>query len=240
MKKITGVVLLPLTLAITGCAANNKVAQTSGKQEDAVSTERPPGLEYLVAGNRYMAMENYKKAESAFRKGLAEHPGNEMFRCQIALSLIEQGRVDEAENELRKILAGNPANFAARWYLGAAYYKSEKYRKAMAIFRTAKAHIGKDSPQYLALNWYIGQSLALLLSREGLSYDEVDEMLASYSVYLALDPSAPDYTRIQAFVERVAKIRPSKKVVKWRHTSSAAQAKDAIKDAIRAIEEKKN
>lgn len=172
---------------------------------------------YLDEGNELISKNKFSDAENTFRKGLKEDPKNPILKSQLALSLINQDKNDEAEKVIGEILALQPEFTAALWYGGINNFnqKVPDFRKAISYFEKAYPLIDLSSPQYFAVNYYIGRSYRKLLYREGLSYNEVDRMLETYKKYVELQPNAEDSIDAKNFIKKVEEKRPGKNVGKW-------------------------
>ena len=170
---------------------------------------------YLEEGNEYLNNDEYEKAEKVFRKAIRKEPENMVYQCQLGLSLIEQKKYQEAETVIEKVLAKDSTQIGALWYGGVGNFKAGNDRKAIAYFERVMPLLDKSRGQYYSANWFIGKCYSMLLRTEGLSYQEVDRMLACYEEYLRLQPNAKDSQSIREFVERKKQRRPSKNVEKW-------------------------
>lgn len=172
---------------------------------------------YLDEGNELISKNKLSEAEDTFRKGLKENPENSILKSQLALTLINQDKNDEAEKAIVEILVLQPEFTAALWYGGINNFtkKIPDFRKAISYFEKAYPLIDVNSPQYFAVNYYIGRSYRKLLYREGLNYDEVDRMLETYKKYIELQPNAEDIIDAKGFVKKVEEKRPGKNVGKW-------------------------
>jgi len=172
---------------------------------------------YLDEGDELISKNKFVDAENIFRKGLKENPQNPILKSQLALTLINQDKNDEAGKIIEEILAQQPEFTAALWYGGINYFskKVPDFRKAISYFEKAYPLIDANSPQYFTVNYYIGKSYRKLLYREGLTYNEVDRMLETYRKYIELQPNADDLIDAKSFVKKVEEKRPGKNVGKW-------------------------
>jgi tetratricopeptide (TPR) repeat protein len=176
---------------------------------------------YLDEGNELISKNKFSDAENAFRKGLKEDPENPILKSQLALSLINQDKNNEAEKVIAEVLTKQPEFTAALWYGGISNFSRNKpdFRKAIDYFEKAYSLIDKDSQQYFAVNYYVGRSYRKLLYSEGLTYQEVDRMLETYKKYVELQPNAEDSIDAKSFIKKVEEKRPGKNVGKWVITS---------------------
>ncbi|MBW7676667.1 tetratricopeptide repeat protein [Chryseobacterium chendengshani] len=172
---------------------------------------------YLDEGNELISKNKFSNAENTFRKGLKEAPENPILKSQLALTLINQNKNDEAEKVLGEILVNQPEFIAALWYGGINNFTKSKpdLRKAIYYFEKAYHLLDPNSPQYFAVNYYIGRSYRKLLYLEGLTYQEVDRMLETYKKYVELQSNAEDSIDAKSFIKKVEEKRPGKNVGKW-------------------------
>ncbi|MBW8523211.1 tetratricopeptide repeat protein [Chryseobacterium chendengshani] len=172
---------------------------------------------YLDEGNELISKNKFSNAENTFRKGLKEDPENPILKSQLALTLINQNKNDEAEKVLGEILVNQPEFIAALWYGGINNFTKSKpdLRKAIYYFEKAYHLLDPNSPQYFAVNYYIGRSYRKLLYLEGLTYQEVDRMLETYKKYVELQSNAEDSIDAKSFIKKVEEKRPGKNVGKW-------------------------
>ena len=172
---------------------------------------------YLDEGDELISKNKFADAENTFRKGLKENPENPILKSQLALTLINQDKSDEAEKVIAEILTIQPEFTAALWYGGINQFnkKEPDFRKAISYFEKAYNLIDVNSGQYFGVNYYIGRSYRKLLYREGLNYNEVDRMLETYKKYIELQPNTEDIIDAKSFVKKVEEKRPGKNVGKW-------------------------
>jgi len=177
--------------------------------------------DFFKEGNDQLSKKNYKEAEILFRKAAeSDNNNNLMFKAQLALSLIEQGKSSEAEKEIQNILKVDPDFTAALWYGGINSFQNMKdFRKSVLYFEKAYPLISKQSPQYFAVNFFVGKNYRNLLQTEGLTYSEVDRMIYTLEEYVRLQPNAEDANEITSYIERVKKNRPPSNVKIWAFTN---------------------
>lgn len=189
---------------------------------------------YLEEGNHLLSESKFAEAEEMFQKGIKQEPDNLIFKSQLALSLMNQNKNDQAEQIIVEILKTDPSFAAALWYGGINNFSKNKpdFRKAISYFEKSYDLIDKNSGQYFGLNFFIGKSYHNLLYTEGLSYDEVSRMLETYKKYVQLQPDAEDADAINSFIQKIEKSRPGKNVKKWRIATSAQNADKIIKNEL--------
>jgi TolB-like protein len=79
---------------------------------------------------------DWKAAAAEFQIALGKDPTNEMaLRCS-ALLAGTLGQTDQAEQQLRAVLANNPLNKYAMFNLGFTLYKASHYRESEQVYRT--------------------------------------------------------------------------------------------------------
>ncbi len=178
--------------------------------------------DYLEIGNKYLDEENYGLAEKTFREAIKADSSNLIYRSQLSLALMNQGKHKEAQVEIDKVLAKDSVNTGALWYGGINNYtdKSGDLRTAIHYFEKVLPLLNEKQGQYYSANWFIGRSYNILLQSDGLNYNEVSRMLECYSTYVKLQPIAKDAAAISAFVDRVKEIRPPENVKKWVYRGS--------------------
>lgn len=189
---------------------------------------------YFDEGNHLLSENKFAEAEEMFQKGIKQEPDNLIFKSQLALSLMNQSKNDQAERIIVEILKTDPSFAAALWYGGINNFSKNKpdFRKAISYFEKSYDLIDKNSAQYFGVNFFIGKSYHNLLYTEGLSYDEVSRMLETYKKYVELQPDAEDAEAIKSFIQKIEKSRPGKNVKKWAITTSAQNADKIIKSQL--------
>lgn len=189
---------------------------------------------YLNEGNRLLGQEKNKEAETVFRDALNEDKDNVIYQTQLALSLLNQGKHEEAQKILDNVLNKDDKNVAALWYSGInQFMNTNDFKKSVEYFETAFPLIPKISPQYFAVNFFIGKSYKNLLHTKGLTYSQTSRMLETLKEYVRLQPNAEDAAYLKSFVERVEKNRPGKNVQNWVIANSEAKAAELIEEELK-------
>jgi tetratricopeptide (TPR) repeat protein len=172
---------------------------------------------YLATGNKYLASEKYTAAEQIFREAIKTDSSNIIYKSQLALSLLQQSKHEEAKQIIDKILLKEPTNIGALWYGGVNSFSNKKadFRESISYFEKVLPLLEENQGQFYAANWFIGRSYRNLLQTTGINYEEVSRMLKCYSVYIRLQPNAEDRIEIVAFVKHIQEIRPPENVKKW-------------------------
>ena len=172
---------------------------------------------YLDEGNKLLSQNKNKEAEEVFKEGLNLEKDNLIYQTQLGLSLINQEEYSKAEKQLENVLEKDPNNTAALWYSGINNFLNAKnFRKAVIYFEKAYPLISKTSPQFFAVNFFIGKSYRNLLYTEGLSYDETSRMLETSKEYVRLQPNASDADQFLSFIKYVEENRFPPNVKNWR------------------------
>ena len=191
-------------------------------------------INYLDEGNKYLNENKNIEAEKIFREAIKSDNSNLTYKCQLALSLINQNKNAEAEIEIQKVLKKDSLNIGALWYGGINNFLNKRpdFRKSANYFEKAYPHINKNSPQYFAVNFFIGKCYKNLLYTEGVSYQETDRMLETYKKYVELQPNAEYITETKKFIEKVESTRPPANVKIWVIATSEKQANELVKQQI--------
>lgn len=178
--------------------------------------------DYLEEGNRLLSENQPQKAEQVFLKALETAPDDLIFQNQLALSLIDQEKNEKAQTILNNILKKDAENTAALWYSGINQYtRSEPhFKEALIYFQKAAVSLDETSPQFYAVNYYIGHSYKKLLYTEGLSYNEVDKMLEALTIYKQSVAGTSEEEKMQKFIDKIKAHRPPENVAKWLLTTA--------------------
>lgn len=172
---------------------------------------------FLDEGNALLSQEKNKEAEELFKEAIKSEKDNVVYQTQLGLALINQGKHKEAEKQLNKVLSKEPNNTGALWYSGINNFKNaHNFKKAIQYFEKAYPLIVRTSPQFFAVNFYIGKSYRNLLYAEGLTYDETSRMLETSKEYVRLQPDAPDVVQFSSFIKYVEENRFPRNVKIWR------------------------
>lgn len=185
---------------------------------------------YLKEGNKLLSENKNVEAENIFHEAIKFDDKNLIYKCQLALSLMNQKKHDDAEKQIIEVLSKDSLNVAALWYGGINNFTNEKhnFRKSVTYFEKAFPLINKDSPQYFAVNFFIGKNYKNLLYTEGLSYDETSRMLETLNEYVRLQPNAEDIVETQNFITKIEKQRPPSNVKNWTIVASEEKAAEMI------------
>lgn len=175
---------------------------------------------FLDEGNNLLSQNRTKEAEEVFREGLKSDEKNLIYQTQIGLCLLNQGKYEEAQQQLDKVIVQDSNNVAALWYYGVNSFQNTKnFRKAVEYFEKSYPLILKTSPQFFAVNFYIGKSYRNILVTEGITYEETDRMLETSKEYVRLQPNASDVNKFMEFIKYVEEKRPQSNVKIWMLTN---------------------
>lgn len=176
--------------------------------------------DYLTEGNTLLEQGQPELAEAVFREAIVAEPDrSDVFEAQLALSLIHRGEFQAADLVLESLMASAPNDPAAVWYYGLSSFFAgefiaavERFAAAIPVLEAAGRH-----DQVYSAHYFVGESYYELLRTDGLSYAQVDAMLAAYDFYLA---HAPPDASTPAYRERAQWLRdhrPPENVVRWIH-----------------------
>lgn len=178
-------VLAAGAVALGGAAALFFGAQGGGGRDaegpSAVETPSPAARASVLAGEgrEHHRAKRYGPASEAYERALALDPTRTTTRYNYALVLIHLGREEEAEAELRRVLAEEPENKSAWLALGELSNRSERYAAALDAFARVRALAPGDGQAE------VGRGAALY----GLG--RYPEALAAYTHAIELDASLP-------------------------------------------------
>lgn len=191
--------------------------------------------DYFERGNSLLQQDKYEEAQKIFEIGLKENPENLMYKNQIALALINQGKNNDAEETIKEVLKVDSLNVAALWYGGLNNFmaKESNFKKAIMYFEKAYPLIDKSSGQFFGVNFFLGKSYQNLLYSEGISFEETDRMLETLEKYTELQPDAEDYKDTIKFINYIKEKRPPKNVKKWVIANSEKKAEEIIKNELK-------
>jgi tetratricopeptide (TPR) repeat protein len=137
---------------------------------------------YVELGQSYLQLENYEKAEQAYKKAVSIQEDS-CGQCGLGMVLHRQGRNDEAEKALKRAMALNPRDVCAINQLGRMYYKLDRYPEAVEAFQAEV----KLRPSAIAYH-FLGNSY--------LYSDQFEKALTAYDDALRVDP---DYYRVYRY-----------------------------------------
>ena len=142
---------------------------------------------YLLKGKHALGSDNYKQAEDMFSKAVSSNWNSEQPHMQLGVSLLRQGKPEDAIKEFQRVLTINPKSAVAYNNIGVALAtqanqkKAEldaaKLKQAIAIYQQAIA----TEPGY-ALPY---NNLGLALFHR----DQIDEAIEKYRSAIEIAPN---------------------------------------------------
>lgn len=97
----------------------------------------PASIAFAQLAEEYRRAGEFEDAVEVCRAGLARHPSYLSARVTLGRALIELGQLDEAQLELRAVLAGAPDNLAAVRGLGDISHRRGSMAEALSHYRRA-------------------------------------------------------------------------------------------------------
>ena len=171
--------------------------------------------EELDEGNRLLESGKFTDAERVFRTGTEQYPNHRTFKTQLAYSLIQQKRYDEAEELLFAVIKEYPTDMPANWYAGVLFFYREQNRSAITRFEKAIMQLRPGMGQFASACWFIGRCYQNMLFTEGITQKETDRMFEVYDTFLELRPDSPEADEIRTFLEEYKPRRPEEEGNLW-------------------------
>lgn len=155
-------------------------------------TNRFDATGWTLLGRGYLSLEDPVDAAAAFRRALEVAPRDARAGLSSALgealTMAARGSVTpEAEEAFRAALAGNPKDFAARYYLGQAYAERGQKTEALALWNGLLA----DSPPNAPWRAQVVDQVARLEAGSGQAPD-ISAMVAALAERLRSNPRDPE------------------------------------------------
>jgi tetratricopeptide (TPR) repeat protein len=97
----------------------------------------PASIAFAQLGEELRRAGELQDSIATCRAGLAIHPGYVSARVTLARALVELDLLDDAEAELKSVLAGVPQSLAALRALGETYQRRGRLADALEQFRAA-------------------------------------------------------------------------------------------------------
>lgn len=140
-----------------------------------MSFEKGNPLIFVYAGNSYVELKNYNKAEEILREGLSLFDSDDDLNFQIAIVYDKTGRFEDMERHLKKAFELNPKNADALNYLGYTYAdKGINLEEALSLIKRA-LELKPD-------NGYITDSLGWVYFRLGRFQDALSTILRAVDI----------------------------------------------------------
>jgi hypothetical protein len=143
----------------------------------AEDAEDAPALQYL--GLIAQARGDEEAAVGFLRRAVTADPEETAIRVDLAAALLAANRVDEASEELDRLLAEEPDRGRAQLYAGIADYRRRSYADALAHFQRA---VELDPELRLQARYYAGLAEAFLgdLAASGAAFADAEEESPSH------------------------------------------------------------
>jgi tetratricopeptide (TPR) repeat protein len=175
----------------------------------------PSSIAFAQLAEEYRRAGNYEAAEQCCRTGLTRHPAYLSARVTLGRTLIELGKLDEAEQELQFVLKSAPDNLAAIRGMAEIHQRRGHLETALDYFRRALP-LARHDPEIEEIVKQINRDLGAAPPPEqpsGLSFAEArDEFLSALSRLpeASLEaPAAPEHrTALDAPEHRIAPDAP--------------------------------
>jgi Tfp pilus assembly protein PilF len=97
----------------------------------------PASIAFAQLAEEYRRQGQHQDAIDTCRQGLARHPGYLSARVTLGRSLLHEGHLDDAQQELEAVLQGAPQNLAAIRAMGDVYRRRDDIPRAMTQYQTA-------------------------------------------------------------------------------------------------------
>ena len=137
---------------------------------------------------------NHAQAEAVFRKAAEINPEDGEAFINIGHVLYEQGRLQDAIDQLNQGLQRSPESAVGNFFLGSAYFKLRDADKAEPLLRRACTL----DPMHMA-------PAHLQLANLYLQRREYEAAKVQLEIYLQLNPSAPQAPAIKKTLTDLAK-----------------------------------
>ncbi|MCP3981311.1 MAG: tetratricopeptide repeat protein [bacterium] len=136
---------LPLLLLAALCTPGcNGPSDSDGVSEEAIA--------FNVLGTAYLGQQKWDDAEREFRRAAEAGPGDPLPRNNIAVAMIQDGRVEEARAQLEEVLALDEAHRQAHFNLGLIDKNEGRFPEAAAHFEVVE----RQDPDDLLTQYNLG------------------------------------------------------------------------------------
>ncbi len=175
--------------------------------------------DYFKEGNEYMAKKNYALAEQTFREGIIIDSSLHILYTSCANAMIMQQKYNQADSALDEVLKKDVNLFGAYWFKGLNYIYWQKDSLSIIYFKQYISKIGvlqnKDGVKIADVYYYLGRAYENLLAKDGLSDNDVTELIGYYEKFCILAEGHPSIMRIKNFMDEVKAKKPSNYKGKW-------------------------
>ncbi len=149
-----------------------------------VSCQTAPELslaeDYLTLGTAYYDLKNWSQAERFLLRAVQLDPANKAARFNLALTLLQQSRPEEAIGHLKDLLSDDSENTVLLKTLGYAYFWSKNFTEARSVYRKVLDILVQDRDTQFNLG---------LIAYELGEYSEARQIL---DTWLSEETSPPD------------------------------------------------
>ncbi|MCC5955869.1 MAG: tetratricopeptide repeat protein [Natronohydrobacter sp.] len=173
MRRITWLILAGLVAGCTGTAQSPREALIAGAGPDqlrpaARGPDVPDAVDGLIVGHRLMAAGEYDLALREYHRGAATHGASVDVLSAIGSANLRLGRLQQAEQDLRRALEQDETFVPAHNNLGVALGEQGKWGEAQLHFRNAFVFDKGRSPE-------IRENLRLAIEKtEKSGYDDLE------------------------------------------------------------------
>ena len=119
----------------------NQISEAIRLFEKALKLNPNSPVLLLQTGLAYQQLGNYQKATEIFRRGMNEESSAKFLRKNLAFALMNQGQIDEAEEEYLKVVKKDPKDGEAYLGLGKIYLKRQLYEQALKHLKKANTYL---------------------------------------------------------------------------------------------------
>jgi tetratricopeptide (TPR) repeat protein len=175
------------------------------------------GVNLIALGNKEMNEGNYKQAEKYYNLALAKEPQYWHIYTLIGFSYHKQNYFSKADSFYNICIKNDSTQSKAYWYRGMNLVKLKK--DSLAILSYKKFISIEKYGSHLEAHKQISKSYERILRNSGLTAYETDDLIYHLEQIIILEPSAPEATAIENFIETIKRKRPEKIESKWKLNS---------------------
>jgi len=134
------------------------------------------GVIHDLEGETNEAIQQYEKS-LVYRDNYASH-------LRVGANYARVGRLEDALDELQKVLEVEPDNIQARYLLALIYSTQKKFDQAAGEYESILKSVSKAEPENIEIYGYLGQLYY--------SLKQYDKAINQYEMILSLRPKNPD------------------------------------------------
>ncbi len=147
-------------------------------------------------------------AEQAFKRALALAPDHQPAHQLYGWYLIAQGRLSEAQAEMKRAVEVDPQSEYNLWQLGLAFYFARQYEPAIEQYRRALGVEPKSYWPHLLLGWAYGQqgkfAEAIAELQQARQLNDIPQALAALGHAYALAGQRAEAQQVLAELQTLA------------------------------------